>query len=250
MVLLDAGTLAHEKFLSLWGLPELQGIHVRGDDISLGALTTYTEVLEHPTLRSEFPLLCDAAAQTGGVATQNRGTLGGNIGNASPAADTPPALVVYDAELDLVSAGGTRRVPYDEFHTGYKTSVLAPQEVIARIHLPRRPGWTATYRKVGTRRAQAIAKVGFAAAVRLSEGVVRDARVAFGSVAPTVVRAKAAEDSLRGQSLTERTIVRAQDALSVDITPIDDIRSTAHYRLSVARRLLAAFLSSLSAEGG
>ena len=130
--------------------------------LSIGAMTTYTDVLMHPVIRDEFPLLCEAAAQTGGIATQNRGTIGGNVANASPAADTPPALLVYDAELELISVRGARRVPYDRFHTGYKTTELAADELIARVHLPRgRQGWTSSYRKVGTRRAQAIAKVCF-----------------------------------------------------------------------------------------
>jgi CO/xanthine dehydrogenase FAD-binding subunit len=211
-------------------------------------LTTYTDLLEHSVIRTDFPLLCEAAAQTGGVATQNRGTLGGNIGNASPAADTPPALLVYEAELELLSASGARRVPYDRFHTGYKTSVLAPGEIIARIHLPRREGWTTTFRKIGTRRAQAIAKICFAGAAEVDGRTVRDVRIAFGSVAPTVVRARNAEGSLRGRDLTDEAATAAVEALAADITPIDDIRSTARYRLEVAGRLLAEFLSALSTE--
>jgi CO/xanthine dehydrogenase FAD-binding subunit len=248
MVLLESGMLSHQRFISLWGLPELRGIEVGKNVVSLGALTTYTDLLEHSVIRTDFPLLCDAAAQTGGVATQNRGTLGGNIGNASPAADTPPALLVYEAELELLSASGARRVPYDRFHTGYKTSVLAPGEIIARIHLPRREGWTATFRKIGTRRAQAIAKICFAGAAAVDGRTVRDVRIAFGSVAPTVVRARTAEGSLRGRDLTDEAAAAAVEALAADITPIDDIRSTARYRLEVAGRLLAEFLSALSTE--
>jgi CO/xanthine dehydrogenase FAD-binding subunit len=248
MVLLESGMLSHQRFISLWGLPELRGIEVGKNVVSLGALTTYTDLLEHSVIRTDFPLLCDAAAQTGGVATQNRGTLGGNIGNASPAADTPPALLVYEAELELLSASGARRVPYDRFHTGYKTSVLAPGEIIARIHLPRREGWTATFRKIGTRRAQAIAKICFAGAAAVDGRTVRDVRIAFGSVAPTVVRARNAEGSLRGRDLTDEAATAAVEALAADITPIDDIRSTARYRLEVAGRLLAEFLSALSTE--
>jgi CO/xanthine dehydrogenase FAD-binding subunit len=246
MVLLESGTLVHRNFISLSGLSELGGILIADDFVSLGALTTYTDVLEHPVVRSEFPLLCTAASQTGGVATQNRGTLGGNIGNGSPAADTPPALLAYDAELELVSAAGIRRVPYDSFHTGYKTSILLPEEIISRIYLPRRPGWTTTYRKVGTRRAQAIAKVCFAAAALMDGAVVRDVRIGLGSVAPTVVRATSAEEVLRGRKPTDATIGAALEALCADIKPIDDFRSTAKYRLAVARRLLGAFLASLS----
>ena len=139
MVLLEAGKLPEARYLGLWKLSELRGIEERGDTISLGALTTYTEVMRSAVLQTEFPLLCRAAAETGGVATQNKGTLGGNIANASPAADTPPALLVYRAELELVSQRGTRRVVYDQFHRGYKEMDLAPDELIARIHLPRRP---------------------------------------------------------------------------------------------------------------
>src|SRR5262245_19626839 len=189
MVLLEAGKLPPGRYVNIWRFGELRGITVAPDRVALGALTTYTDVLAHPVLQSEFPLLCAAARQTGGIATQNRGTLGGNIANASPAADSPPALLVYDAELELRSIGGLRRVPYDRFHTGYKSMDLAPGEIISHIHLPRRqPTWRQTYRKVGTRNAQAISKVCLAAAVDVDGNRVRDARVALGSVAPMVVR--------------------------------------------------------------
>ena len=246
MVLLEAGALRHERFISLWGLPELRGIQRRDGALAIGALTTYTDLLRDPAVRAEFPMLCEAAVQTGGVATQNRGTIGGNIANASPAADTPPALLVYDAEIELLSARGARRVPYAGFHTGYKTSVMAPDEIVARVHLPLgRRGWIEQYRKVGTRRAQAIAKVCFAAAATLDGDRIGDIRLAFGSVAPTVVRAVAAERAIRGAQPDERTIAAALDALATEIAPIDDIRSTARYRLTVARRMLRAFLESL-----
>src|SRR5204863_2815858 len=127
------------------------------------------EVLHHPVLRRDFPLLCRAAADTGGVATQNRGTIGGNIANASPAADTPPALLVYDAEVELVSSRVTRIVPYDRFHLGYKQIDLQSDELIQRIHLPIcRGGRFQYYRKVGTRRAQAISKVCLAAVLQMA----------------------------------------------------------------------------------
>lgn len=245
MVLLEAGALTHRDFLSLWRLQELRGIDVRENEVVLGALTTYTEVLRHRVVRSEFPLLCLAAAETGGVATQNRGTLGGNIANASPAADTPPALLVYDAEVDLVSMRGTRRVPYDRFHLGYKQMDLQPDELIGAIRLRRhREPALETYRKVGTRKAQAISKVCFAARLRLAGDTVADVRIALGSVAPTVIRASRAEAALRGRSLDARTIGSASDELAVDITPIDDLRSSAGYRGRVARNLLEQFLAS------
>jgi CO/xanthine dehydrogenase FAD-binding subunit len=249
MVLFEAGRLAPGNYVSLWTLDELKGIGVAADRVTLGALTTYTEVLAHPVLRDEFPLLCRAAEQTGGTATQNRGTLGGNIANGSPAADTPPALLVYDAQLELISTRGTRRVPYSSFHSGYKVMDLAPDELIHRIVLPRdRAAWIQTYRKVGTRRAQAISKVCFAAAALMDEATIRDVRIAYGSVAPVVVRCRAAESVLRGQQVRDTLPVKAAAALGGDIVPIDDMRSTAAYRLRVAQKLLIQFVTELGSR--
>jgi CO/xanthine dehydrogenase FAD-binding subunit len=150
MVLLSAGKLASRRWVDLWALDELRGIEIRDDAIVLGALTTYTDVRRHPVASVELPMLAQAARETGGVAIQNRGTLGGNIANASPAADSPPALLAYDAEVDLVSSRGSRRVPYAGFHTGYKQTVAAPGELVARIIVPRADR-TSFYRKVGPR---------------------------------------------------------------------------------------------------
>ena len=240
MVLLEAGKLPEGGYVGLWNLQELRGISDAGEGIAIGALTTYTEIAGHPSLRAHWPLLCRAAEETGGVATQNRGTIGGNIANASPAADTPPALIVYDAELEIVSSRGARRVPYDRFHSGYKKMDLGADELIARIHLPRPgPDRRHYYRKVGTRRAQAISKVCMAVVCDIAaDGMVNDIRIALGSVAPTVVRARAAEAALRGHGLTDATLAAAEAALDREIAPIDDIRSNARYRLHVARALL------------
>jgi CO/xanthine dehydrogenase FAD-binding subunit len=244
MVLLEFGKLPPGNYLSIWGLDELRGITVTPEHIVLGAVTTYTDVLSHPVLRAECPLLCAAARQTGGIATQNRGTLGGNIANASPAADSPPALLAYDAELELRSIDGVRRVPYDRFHSGYKVMDLAPGEIIHRIILPRRASaWHQTYKKVGTRAAQAISKVCLAAAMNLDGRRVLDARIALGSVAPTVVRCVEAEATLRGRLLDDDLMAAAAAALPRDVTPIDDLRSTARYRLRVAQNLLIQFLT-------
>lgn len=245
MVTLEAGVLTHTRFVNLWNLNELRGIEVTPAEVNIGALTTYTDLLADATLSREFPMIGQAARETGGIATQNRGTIGGNIANASPAADTPPALLVYDAELELVSASGTRRVPYAGFHTGYKEMDLRSGEIIARIRLPRgRVGWREHYRKVGTRRAQAISKVCLAAAVRLDGGVVADARIALGSVAPAVVRCRQAEVAAIGQA-PAAAASRVAEALARDIAPIDDVRSTAAYRLRVAQNLVEDFLRTL-----
>jgi CO/xanthine dehydrogenase FAD-binding subunit len=247
MVLLEAGKLAHRNFLSIWKLPELRGIEIAPDHVTLGALTTYTGVRRDATLAAEFPLLARAAAETGSIATQNRGTLGGNIANASPAADSPPALLVYDAELEIVSARGTRWARYDGFHSGYKKMDLRNDELIRRIRLPRsRQGWKQYYRKVGTRRAQAISKVCFAGAAQVEAGRVRDVRIALGSVAPTVVRAAETEKVLRGERLSPAVLRAAQEVLAREIGPIDDMRSTARYRRRVAQNLLAEFIEMLS----
>jgi CO/xanthine dehydrogenase FAD-binding subunit len=248
MVLLEAGKLPHRRFLSIWKLPELRGIEEVPASVTLGALTTYTEIRRNEILAREFPLLDRAAAETGSVATQNRGTLGGNIANASPAADSPPALLVYDADLELVSAAGSRWVPYLGFWTGYKQTVLRADELIRRIRLSRAtPGWRHYYRKVGTRRAQAISKVCFAAAARVDAGRIADVRIALGSVAPVVLRAVETEKALRGEKLTSAGRTQAQEVLAREIAPIDDMRSTARYRRRVAQNLFAEFFEMLSA---
>ncbi len=243
MVLFEAGKLSHKKFLSIWRLPELKKIEITSDSISLGALTTYTQAQANAILQQEFPLLCRAASETGGLATQNRGTLGGNIVNASPAADSPPALLVYDAELELVSASGSRWVPYHRFHTGYKTTVMRPEELLKTIRLPRvaKPR-RQYYRKVGTRKAQAISKVCFAGVAEMDGNTIRDIRIALGSVAPIAIRCFQTERVLRKQELGPVVVSAAKAELRKEIAPIDDMRSTAAYRLQVALNLLEEFL--------
>lgn len=248
MVLLEAGKLPHRKFLSIHKLPELRGIQVTPDHVTLGALTTYTEIRRDEVLTREFPLLARAAAETGSIATQNRGTLGGNIANASPAADSPPALLVYDAELELISATGSRWVPYHGFWTGYKQIGIRPEELIRQIRLPQcQNNWKPYYRKVGTRRAQAISKVCLAAAARIDSGHIADVRIALGSVAPTVFRAVETEKILQGERLTAMLFRAAQETLAREVAPIDDVRSTARYRRRIAQNLLAEFFEMLSA---
>lgn len=246
MVLLEAGRLAHRNYVNIWNLDELRGIDVSDNHITLGALTTYTDVQENPILRNEFPMLCQAASETGGLAIQNRGTLGGNIVNASPAADSPPALLAYDAEIELVSTQGSRWLPYQGFHTGYKQMSIRPDELLSRIRLPRNTtGAKYYYHKVGTRKAQAISKVCFAALGRIDNNTIEEVRIVVGSVAPIVVRCVQTESALRGQKPDSTTVKSAQANLLREISPIDDIRSTAKYRLQVAANLLADFVATL-----
>jgi len=246
MVLLEAGKLPHKNYVNIWNLSELRGIEVSDDRVTLRALTTYTDVQEHPLLQKEFPMLCQAARETGGIAIQNRGTLGGNIVNASPAADSPPALLAYDAELEFVSKSGERRIQYSDFHQGYKQMDIRPDELLKSIHLPRRAETlTHYYRKVGTRKAQAISKICLAAVAEVSAGRVSHLRIALGSVAPIPLRCHQTEASLINQPLNDAAIVTAANVLATEVSPIDDVRSTKNYRLQVSLNLLSDFLTQL-----
>lgn len=246
MVLFEAGRLAHRKFFSIRHLAGLRGVEETAGHVTLGALTTYADVRRSGVLQRELPMLCAAARETGGLAIQNRGTVGGNIANASPAADTPPALLAYGAEVELVSLAGARWVDYAEFHTGYKQTRMRADELLTRVRVRRPPGGAfQSYRKVGTRRAQAISKVCFAGLAETEDGRIADVRLAFGSVGPTVLRCRLTEDALRGRALDESTSRAALAALATEVVPIDDIRSTARYRLRVASNLLADFISQL-----
>ena len=229
LVGLHFGTLDKRRFIDLWGLDELRGITARGS-LRIGALATYADIIASPLVRKRVPMLVAAAREIGGAQIQNRGTLGGNIANASPAGDTLPVLAAADAQIVLRSATSERRVPFTEFYTGYRTSVRRPDELITAVEIPAIDGrqW---WRKVGTRRAQAISKI-MMAGVRGPR-----VRIAVGSVAPTVVLALGAAAILsEGGSVPD-----AQAALRREIAPIDDLRSTGNYRQQVAANLLAAF---------
>jgi CO/xanthine dehydrogenase FAD-binding subunit len=250
MVQYAAGKLAARRLVSLWNLPELRRIDVSEGEVGVGAASTYTDLRRHEIVAREFPLLATAAGWTGGVANQNRGTLGGNIVNASPAADSLPALLVYEADLILVAAGGERRLRYLDFHLGYKKMRLAPQELIRAICLPRRyAGYYAYARKVGARNAQAISKVCVAALGRISGGLVEDVRIAVGSVAPVPMRLIETEQLIRGKGIEPALLSSARKAAAAEIRPIDDIRSTAVYRAAVTGNLVAEFLDELSRTG-
>ena len=247
MVVYNAGRLKPTRFLDLSRLAELRGIEEDATSLRFGALTTFTDLRECRSVHQHFPNLVKSARATGALAIQNRGTLAGNIANASPAADTPPSLLAYGAELELVSPRGLRRVAYDQFHQGYKRMDLAADELLAWIIVPKPSGRGFHYfRKVGTRQAQAISKTCLAAYARLEEGCVADLRIGLGSVAPTPVRARNAEAALLGQPLAALPIEAAREALLADMSPIDDIRATAHYRSVVTRNLLGQMLRELA----
>ena len=249
MVSLDAGLVPKKSYVSLWGIPELRGIQIEVEHMILGALTTYSEIRSNVSLQSEFPNLVQAAKETGAIGIQNRGTLGGNIANASPAADSPPALLVYDAELELLSSEGARWIDYAHFHTGYKKTQRRKNEIISRIRLPRKTSQGQrihTYRKVGTRKAQAISKVCLAGVIQIENHRIRGVRIAFGSVAPIPLRCIQTEQVLLEQRLSPGIIQEAQEQLAREITPLSDIRSTSEYRMQVAQNLLKEFLNLVS----
>jgi CO/xanthine dehydrogenase FAD-binding subunit len=246
MVLFNSGILTYKRILSIRKLTELTRISHTQDAVCIGAGATYAAIQRTGILVDEFPLLCQAAGWTGSVANQNRGTLGGNIANGSPAADSPPALLVYDAELELISSRGVRRVPYSNFHLGYKKMNLAADELLYAIHIPRTKRTLRQYaRKVGSRKAQAISKVCFHGVIHLDGNSIRDVRLALGSVAPYPLRCRKVEQCLLGQRPSPSLIEAARQKLSEDISPIDDIRSTASYRSLVSQNLLSDFLEQL-----
>ena len=172
MVAFSAGRLSAPKLVSLWGIPDLRTIEVTPRSVVIGAAAAFLDLRRNAVISSELPLLAKAASWIGSVANQSRATLGGNLVNGSPAADSSPALLAYDAEIEIISVRGRRRVPYSEFHTGYKRNVLSPDELLYAIHVPRHFAHHAQYlRKVGTRRAMAIAKVALGATALLENGI-------------------------------------------------------------------------------
>ena len=250
MVQYAAGRLPGRKLVSIWNLPELRRIEVFPKEIQIGAACTYTDLRESEIVRDEFALLSSAASWTGGIANQNQGTIGGNIVNASPAGDSLPALLVYEAELSLVSARGERRVPYTNFHVDYRKTQLATDELVRAVCLARRfSGYYAHARKVGPRNSQAIAKVCLAALGKIEKDVATDIRLAMGSVAPVPVRLTETEKALRGKRIVPELVRLASQTAAKEIRPIDDIRSTARYRAAVAGNLVAEFLERLGASG-
>lgn len=248
MVYLESGALDPPRFLNLWGLPGLADV-VRTPEggLSIGALATHTDLVRSAEVRAVAPILAEACATVGALQIQNRGTLGGNIVNASPAGDTLPVLLALDATFTVQSAArGRREVRADAFWRGYRKMELAPDELLVEIRLPaRHPGDRTAFRKVGTRQAQSISKVMLGLRIRVdADDRVAEARVAFGSVAATPVRAHQVEQALLGRPADD--LGAEADLAMVDIRPIDDVRSTADYRRTVAVNILRSALNGLS----
>ena len=241
-----------ERVLDIWRLDELRGVRLESNALLIGALMTYAEIRSAPLVAELLPALAQAAATIGAAQIQNRGTIGGNVANASPAGDTLPILLACEAELVVGSVRGERRIAARDFWPAYRRTALADDELLLRISLPLVPGRQVRYRKVGTRRAQAISKVVMALAWRTDgpaapEAPWRDVRLALGSVAPTTIRAPRTEAVVEGSTPNEATADRAAASLASEIRPIDDVRSTADYRRAVASRVLHRLVRD---EGG
>jgi CO/xanthine dehydrogenase FAD-binding subunit len=246
MTAFNAGVLNGIKVLDLSRMEAWRGVEVQGGVARIGSLATHAMIESHPVLLRRLPLLCRACASVGSVQIRNRGTLGGNVANASPAADTLPALAVYEAFVNASSKAGRRSLPLPEMIRGVKKTRLAPGELIESlcVPFPKRPPTRQMFRKVGSRRAQTISKTVGAGLLWLGEGgEVSGVRLAFGSVAPTVRRLSSVEAFLAGRRLTPENIEQACGLLDSDISPIDDLRSTRSYRMRVSRNILRAFLS-------
>jgi len=230
------GQLDRGALFDLGAVPEMKGIEEKGDDVWIGATTTHTAMMESPLLATWAPALPAACAVIGGPQIRNRGTLGGNLANASPAADTVPPLYAADAVVEVVSISSRRQVPIAEFFTGPRESVLAQDELIVGVRVPKRPGVRAAFLRLGQRQAQAISKVSVAVAMTFKDGRPDFVRVALGAVAPTVIRARATEKALAAGGY--EALLKAKQAVREEVRPIDDLRSTREYRREMAAVLL------------
>ena len=248
MVQLEADVIEPPAaILDLWRLDALRGISTDGYEVTIGALTTHTQLRDSPVIGARLPALEAAAATVGAAQIQNRGTIGGNICNASPAGDTLPVLLAADAIFDLGSTRGERAVPAREFWTGYRETARQEDELLLRVRFPVDRSRRTRFRKIGTRQAQAISKVVMALSYRPDGGVWRDVRLAIGSVAATTIRATETEKVLEGGAPRETVADHAAAVLAEELRPIDDVRSTADYRRSVSARVLHRLLRE---EGG
>jgi len=252
MVALNTGRLTQHSLVSIHHLKELRFIRAEKDAIHIGSGATFTDIRNSAEIAANLPLLIQSASWTGTIANQNRATLGGNICNASPAADTPPALLAYGATITLISAAGKRTLPYIDFHLSYKKTVLRPNELVHSVTVPRDfSGYRQYIRKVGTRNALAISKIALAGLSRLDGNKITDIRLGAASLTDRPVRCSATEAALLGKSVgpehVDATVRAGRAALASETHTIDDIRSTAKYRAAVAGNLLEEFLRSLAA---
>ncbi len=232
--------------VSLDRVSELRGVDFSdGEDLRIGAGATMTDVATHPAVRERYAALAEGAGVVGSLQTMNMATIGGNVCNAAPSADTAPPLLVYEAEAVIIGPNGRRTMPIAEFFRGPGETALAPDELLAELRLPTPPARTgAVYQRNTPRKQMDIAVVGVAVALTLSGDTIERARVALGAVAPTPLRATSAEAALEGQSSNDETFAKAAEAATQDSSPITDIRASADYR----RHLVKVMTTRLLAE--
>jgi len=234
--------------IDLWAMPELCGItELGGGAVRIGAATPWLEMIESDLVAARAPILVAAAREIGALQIQARGTLGGNIGTSSPVGDSLPVLLALDAQLELRSVRGGRAVPYAGYCTGYRKTVLAPDELITAITIPSSPtGSKQLWRKVGTRRAQSISKVMAAAVLCVEGGRIRQARIGLGAVADRPIRAVNVEAAILDRAPNAATADAAAAALAVELKPITDVRSTAAYRMDTIQHVIRRFVLSIT----
>ncbi|MDR0993809.1 MAG: FAD binding domain-containing protein [Verrucomicrobiota bacterium] len=245
MVQWAAGAPPPQRLISIWGLPELSAIRVSKEMVEIGAGVTHAFLRDCTDIRAHVPALVAAAASVGATQIQARGTLGGNAANASPAGDTAPALLVTDGMVMLASAQRFRTVPLTAFWTGYRQTAAQPDEIIAAFLLPKKGRSVERFRKIGTRKAQAISKIMAASRIRLHGGTIESAAIALGSVAATPIRLGKVEAFLAGKKLSRRLVEEAEALAQASVAPIADIRSSAEYRRWTAGRLVRDALENL-----
>jgi carbon-monoxide dehydrogenase medium subunit len=250
IVKMKAGLEKPECLVSLKRISELKGVrHEAGVGVVIGARSTHNELVTSPVLGLWFPSVPAAAAGMAGYQIRNVGTVGGNLVNAVPSADLPPILLALDAKVRLVSTKGSRTVPLEEFFVGPGKTVLQTGEILAEVIVPEQVLTGSHYLKFGLRKADALAVVGVAAAVRVQDGIFQDARIALGAVAPVPLRVRTAEAALRGQPVSEEALAEAGKLAAEAAKPITDIRGSAEYRRHLVNVLTQDCLRTAIAKG-
>lgn len=248
---LRSGAIRDKCLVDISGIAEVKGIEETDDTLAIGSGVTLSEICDSRSVARWAPCLSEAAATFASRQIRNVATIGGNICRASPAGDTLPPLVALDAQLELVSASSERGVSMSEFILGPGHTALGPDEVLRCIRLKKeRPFSVSSFEKVGTRKVLAVSVVSLAALVSLNDaGVVEGVRLAWGSVAPTVVRSMDVEEFLTGKSLNSQTLEKAFPLVQQAISPIDDLRASAAYRRRAAAGLLFRLMENRQATG-
>jgi len=239
-----------EQLVDLTRVAELRGIEDRGHELKIGAGNLIADLMACPLVEPNVPILVEAAKTFASPLVRNRATVGGNLVDASPAADTAPPLLALGAVVDLTSAQGTRTLPLEEFFVGVRKTAIRPDEIMTAVRIPAaREGTLTAYHKLGLRKADAISVISVAVCVTVADGICHEARIALGAVAPTPFVAKEASEALSGSALTSETIASAAALAAKACRPIDDVRASAEYRRRTVETLVRRVLTEI-AEGG